>query len=41
MQKEKYEEWMSVDDDIPVDVTPTDLEICQADLRARPSNKCS
>ncbi|GBO11802.1 hypothetical protein AVEN_207719-1, partial [Araneus ventricosus] len=30
MQKEVYEEWISIDEDIPVDVTPTDLEICQA-----------
>ncbi|GBM80384.1 hypothetical protein AVEN_77637-1 [Araneus ventricosus] len=27
MQKE---EWMSIDEDIPVAATPTDLEICQA-----------
>ncbi|GBM32313.1 hypothetical protein AVEN_224700-1 [Araneus ventricosus] len=30
MQKEKYEEWMSIDEDIPVAATLTDLEICQA-----------
>ncbi|GBN46019.1 hypothetical protein AVEN_74990-1 [Araneus ventricosus] len=30
MQKEEYEEWMSIDEDIPVAVTLTDLEICQA-----------
>ncbi|GBN51648.1 hypothetical protein AVEN_88565-1 [Araneus ventricosus] len=30
MQKEEYEEWMSIDEDIPVSVTLADLEICQA-----------
>ncbi|GBN06505.1 hypothetical protein AVEN_149513-1 [Araneus ventricosus] len=30
MQKEEYEEWMSVDEDIPAAATLTDLEICQA-----------
>ncbi|GBM96528.1 hypothetical protein AVEN_121243-1 [Araneus ventricosus] len=30
MQKEEYEEWMSVDEDIPVASTLTDLEIYQA-----------
>ncbi|GBM44882.1 hypothetical protein AVEN_210694-1 [Araneus ventricosus] len=30
MQKEKYEEWMSIDEDIPEAATLTDLEICQA-----------
>ncbi|GBM36564.1 hypothetical protein AVEN_200119-1 [Araneus ventricosus] len=30
MQKEEYEEWMSIDDDIPVAATRTDLEIFQA-----------
>ncbi|GBO21755.1 hypothetical protein AVEN_208403-1, partial [Araneus ventricosus] len=30
MQKEKDEEWMSIDEDIPVAATLTDLEICQA-----------
>ncbi|GBM71151.1 hypothetical protein AVEN_2764-1 [Araneus ventricosus] len=30
MQKEKCEEWMSIDEDIPVPATLTDLEICQA-----------
>ncbi|GBM18700.1 hypothetical protein AVEN_8997-1 [Araneus ventricosus] len=30
MQKEEYEEWMSIDEDIPVAATLTDLEICQA-----------
>ncbi|GBM27940.1 hypothetical protein AVEN_146161-1 [Araneus ventricosus] len=30
MQKEEYKEWMSIDDDIPVAATLTDLEICQA-----------
>ncbi|GBO21632.1 hypothetical protein AVEN_7097-1 [Araneus ventricosus] len=29
MQKEEYEDWMSIDEDIPVDATLTDLEICQ------------
>ncbi|GBN71535.1 hypothetical protein AVEN_41176-1 [Araneus ventricosus] len=29
MQKEEYEEWMSIDEDIPVAATLTDLEICQ------------
>ncbi|GBO14666.1 hypothetical protein AVEN_208394-1, partial [Araneus ventricosus] len=28
--KEEYEEWMSINEDIPVPVTLTDLEICQA-----------
>ncbi|GBM50579.1 hypothetical protein AVEN_266794-1 [Araneus ventricosus] len=28
MQKEEYEEWMSVGEDIPVTATLTDLEIC-------------
>ncbi|GBM70164.1 hypothetical protein AVEN_1809-1 [Araneus ventricosus] len=35
MQKEEYEEWMSIDEDITVAATLTDLEICQA----RPSHK--
>ncbi|GBN43351.1 hypothetical protein AVEN_143494-1 [Araneus ventricosus] len=30
MQKEEYEVWMSIDEDIPVAATLTDLEICQA-----------
>ncbi|GBN00577.1 hypothetical protein AVEN_176107-1, partial [Araneus ventricosus] len=30
MQEEEYEEWMSIDEDIPVAATLTDLEICQA-----------
>ncbi|GBN09107.1 hypothetical protein AVEN_162072-1 [Araneus ventricosus] len=30
MQKEDYEEWMSIDEDIPVAATLTDLDICQA-----------
>ncbi|GBM09950.1 hypothetical protein AVEN_86829-1 [Araneus ventricosus] len=30
MQKEEYEEWMLIDEDIPVAATLTDLEICQA-----------
>ncbi|GBO32326.1 hypothetical protein AVEN_193302-1, partial [Araneus ventricosus] len=30
MQREEYEEWMSIDEDIPVAATLTDLEICQA-----------
>ncbi|GBN42952.1 hypothetical protein AVEN_38861-1 [Araneus ventricosus] len=30
MQKEEYEEWMPIDEDIPADTTLTDLEICQA-----------
>ncbi|GBL84954.1 hypothetical protein AVEN_42214-1 [Araneus ventricosus] len=30
MQKEEYEEWMSIDENIPVASTLTDLEICQA-----------
>ncbi|GBO36187.1 hypothetical protein AVEN_66685-1, partial [Araneus ventricosus] len=30
MLKEDYEEWMPIDEDIPVDATLTDLEICQA-----------
>ncbi|GBN65722.1 hypothetical protein AVEN_180369-1 [Araneus ventricosus] len=29
MQKEEHEKWMSIDEDIPVAATPTDLEICQ------------
>ncbi|GBN05604.1 Dimethylaniline monooxygenase [N-oxide-forming] 5 [Araneus ventricosus] len=29
MQKEEYEEWMPIDEDIPVAATLTDLEICQ------------
>ncbi|GBM03383.1 hypothetical protein AVEN_256922-1 [Araneus ventricosus] len=29
MQKEEYEEWMSIDEDIPVAATLTDLEIFQ------------
>ncbi|GBM87132.1 hypothetical protein AVEN_53608-1, partial [Araneus ventricosus] len=29
-QKEEYEEWMSIDEDIPVAATLTDLKICQA-----------
>ncbi|GBM52837.1 hypothetical protein AVEN_154171-1 [Araneus ventricosus] len=29
MQKEEYEEWMSIDEDIPVAATLADLEICQ------------
>ncbi|GBN21556.1 hypothetical protein AVEN_98974-1 [Araneus ventricosus] len=29
MQKEEYEEWMSIDEDIPVAATLTELEICQ------------
>ncbi|GBL64363.1 hypothetical protein AVEN_86902-1, partial [Araneus ventricosus] len=29
MQKEEYEEWMSIDEDLPVSVTITDLETCQ------------
>ncbi|GBN00896.1 hypothetical protein AVEN_274076-1 [Araneus ventricosus] len=29
MQEEEYEEWMSIDEDIPVAATLTDLEICQ------------
>ncbi|GBN46907.1 hypothetical protein AVEN_57577-1 [Araneus ventricosus] len=29
MEKEEYEEWMSIDEDIPVAATLTDLEICQ------------
>ncbi|GBO18975.1 hypothetical protein AVEN_218471-1 [Araneus ventricosus] len=28
--KEEYEEWMAIDEDIPVAATLTDLEICQA-----------
>ncbi|GBM19551.1 hypothetical protein AVEN_108018-1 [Araneus ventricosus] len=28
--KEEYEEWISIDEDIPVAATLTDLEICQA-----------
>ncbi|GBO01263.1 hypothetical protein AVEN_42505-1 [Araneus ventricosus] len=30
MQKEVCEEWISIDEDIPVDVTQTDLEIFQS-----------
>ncbi|GBM54237.1 hypothetical protein AVEN_213718-1 [Araneus ventricosus] len=30
MQKEEYEEWMSIGEDIPLAATLTDLEICQA-----------
>ncbi|GBN22637.1 hypothetical protein AVEN_265245-1 [Araneus ventricosus] len=30
MQKEEYEEWMSIDEVIPVAATLTDLEICRA-----------
>ncbi|GBM86990.1 hypothetical protein AVEN_119906-1 [Araneus ventricosus] len=30
MQKEEYEEWTSIDKDIPVAATITELEICQA-----------
>ncbi|GBO06664.1 hypothetical protein AVEN_265511-1, partial [Araneus ventricosus] len=30
MQKEEYEEWVSIDEDIPVAATLTDLEMCQA-----------
>ncbi|GBO14635.1 hypothetical protein AVEN_15908-1 [Araneus ventricosus] len=30
MQKEEYEEWMSIGEGIPVAATLTDLEICQA-----------
>ncbi|GBN85750.1 hypothetical protein AVEN_59573-1 [Araneus ventricosus] len=30
MQKEEYEEWMSIDEGIPLDSTITDLEIFQA-----------
>ncbi|GBM56042.1 hypothetical protein AVEN_34740-1 [Araneus ventricosus] len=30
MQKEEYEEWISIDEDIPVAATLTGLEICQA-----------
>ncbi|GBN25299.1 hypothetical protein AVEN_185264-1 [Araneus ventricosus] len=30
MQKEEYEEWMSIDENISVASTLTDLEICQA-----------
>ncbi|GBM14646.1 hypothetical protein AVEN_97165-1 [Araneus ventricosus] len=30
MQKEEPEEWMSIDEDIPVAATLTQLEICQA-----------
>ncbi|GBM01441.1 hypothetical protein AVEN_245452-1 [Araneus ventricosus] len=30
MQKEEYEEWISIDEDIPVTTTLTDVEICQA-----------
>ncbi|GBM42809.1 hypothetical protein AVEN_228582-1 [Araneus ventricosus] len=35
MQRKEYGEWISIDEDIPVAATLTDLEICQA----RPSNK--
>ncbi|GBL79286.1 hypothetical protein AVEN_92500-1 [Araneus ventricosus] len=28
--KEEYEEWMSIDEDIPIAATLTNLEICQA-----------
>ncbi|GBN92224.1 hypothetical protein AVEN_247086-1 [Araneus ventricosus] len=31
MPKEEYEEWLSIDKDIPETATLTDLEICQAD----------
>ncbi|GBN32683.1 hypothetical protein AVEN_55927-1 [Araneus ventricosus] len=30
MQKEEYEEWMSIDEDVLVAATLTDLEICPA-----------
>ncbi|GBN73562.1 hypothetical protein AVEN_110338-1 [Araneus ventricosus] len=30
MRKEGYEEWMSIDEDISVTATLTDLEICQS-----------
>ncbi|GBN72903.1 hypothetical protein AVEN_57802-1 [Araneus ventricosus] len=30
MQKEEHEEWMSIDEDIPIAATLTDLEICEA-----------
>ncbi|GBM28528.1 hypothetical protein AVEN_70127-1 [Araneus ventricosus] len=30
MQKEEHEEWMYIDEDLPVAATLTDLEICQA-----------
>ncbi|GBL81408.1 hypothetical protein AVEN_143697-1 [Araneus ventricosus] len=30
MLKEGYEEWMSIDQDISIAATVTDLEICQA-----------
>ncbi|GBN85571.1 hypothetical protein AVEN_251885-1 [Araneus ventricosus] len=30
MQKEEYEEWMSIEEDIPVAATRTEVEICQA-----------
>ncbi|GBN24030.1 hypothetical protein AVEN_23218-1 [Araneus ventricosus] len=30
MQKGEYEEWMSIDEDIPIAAAITDLEICQA-----------
>ncbi|GBO18854.1 hypothetical protein AVEN_271802-1 [Araneus ventricosus] len=30
MQKEEYGEWMSIDEDIPVAATLTNLDICQA-----------
>ncbi|GBM12028.1 hypothetical protein AVEN_256110-1 [Araneus ventricosus] len=39
MQRENYEKWMSIDEDIPVTATLTDLEICQACLLARPAIK--
>ncbi|GBM02044.1 hypothetical protein AVEN_209740-1 [Araneus ventricosus] len=29
MQKEEYEEWVFIDEDIPATTTLTDLEICQ------------
>ncbi|GBM33161.1 hypothetical protein AVEN_83672-1 [Araneus ventricosus] len=29
MQNEEYEEWMPIDEDIPIAATLTDLEICQ------------
>ncbi|GBM29008.1 hypothetical protein AVEN_114018-1, partial [Araneus ventricosus] len=30
MKKEEYDEWMSLDEDIPVPDILTDMEICQA-----------
>ncbi|GBN86830.1 hypothetical protein AVEN_133409-1 [Araneus ventricosus] len=33
MLKEEYEEWMPIDEVIPVAATLTDLEICQAVCR--------